>query len=512
MTLTSFYFFAFLAMGGFVYYILPHKYQWIVLLILSVVFYLVSAAPYTILFLVISTAIAYVSTRFIEFHREAKYSKFITLAAIGGVVANVIVWFLLKGNSYWISISFFLHTHIPSVPVLPALPVASAMGMGYYTAQVVGYIVDVWWGTVPYQKNPLKLFLFVAFFPQLTLGPISKYSELAVLYKQHAFSYRNLCFGAQRILWGLFKKLVIADRLSPVINAIWADTVTYSGGYLWTAALLGPIAIYADFSGCMDIVLGTAEIFDIRLAENFNNPFFSRTCQEFWQRWHITLGRWAKEYIFYPVMKSDGMVSLGQKCRKRFGKRAAKLVPLSLSLGVMWFALGVWHGGFQYIFGVNLWFWLVIIIGKIFLPVNKIISERLHFKTQSFAWHLFQSLRTYIIYSIGIVFFSAAGLREGFKHFFMLFSFPIIGNAVPLSAAIEQLNISRYSILMITGGMVFLLAVGILRERYGYARIWIAEQSIAFRWLLWLGLFLTIILFGCYGPGYDASTFIYQGF
>ena len=125
---------------------------------------------------------------------------------------------------------------------------------------------------------------------------------------------------------------------------------------------LYPLEIYTDFSGCMDIVLGAAELFGVRLAENFRNPFFSRNSQEFWQRWHITLGAWARDYVFYPFMKSKCMVTFGKKCKKRFGKRWGKFIPWSVSMAVLWFVMGFWHGSVRHIFGVSLWFWSVLFI------------------------------------------------------------------------------------------------------------------------------------------------------
>ena len=302
MSVTSFLFLGFLLLGLIVYYIVPSKIQWIVLVIMSIIFYLIAGTPYTMIFLAVSTLIAYVSTLYIEKNRNnSTVSKKVSIVAIITILLNVIIWFALKGSSFWILGSKLLHKISSKFPILHPLPVTAALGMGYYTAQVIGYILDVLWNTSTIQSNPLKLFLFVSFFPQLTVGPISRYNDLKTIYKPHKFSYQNICLGSQRILWGLFKKLVISDRITVIVNAIWADTNAFNGIWPWIAVFLYPMEIYTDFSGCMDIVLGSAELFDIHLTENFRNPFFSRNSQEFWQRWHITLGTWARDYVFYPL-------------------------------------------------------------------------------------------------------------------------------------------------------------------------------------------------------------------
>lgn len=514
MTVTSFYFFVFLLVGLIIYYLTPKKIQWIVLLLMSIVFYVGAATPYTIIFLVISTLIAYGSTMYISKKADSTTAKAASTVAILGVIANIAIWFLLKGSSFWTLGSILVNRVFPDFPVLGTLPIMGALGMGYYTAQVIGYILDVSWGNAEAQKNPLKLFLFVGFFPQLTVGPISRYSDLKSLFVGHKFSYDNLCMGSQRILWGLFKKLVISDRIGIIVNAIWADTATYTGVWPWIAVFLYPLEMYADFSGCMDIVLGTAELFDIRLAENFKNPFFSRNSQEFWQRWHITLGNWARDYVFYPFMKCKWMVSLGRKCKKKFGKKWGKFITWSVSMAVLWFVMGFWHGAVKYIFGVSLWFWAVQFVGELMQPVSKKIIDICDFKIESFGWHFFQSIRTYAIYAFGAVFFSAISFREAINHLGVLLRCVKHLNPWTLfDGTIWNLGgITQRDINIIVLGILCLLVADILREKYNYARTWMKGQSFGFRWMIWIFLFIMVLVYGMYGPGYDASTFIYQGF
>lgn len=519
MTITSFSYLVLITAGACIYYIVPKRIQWIELLILSLIFYYFAATPYTIIYLIISTLIAYLSTMAIRKIREKKDDNLklpftITIIAI---VINVVIWFVLKGKGLWAfgAQSLLSHVYLSEVDSLLNMQLIAALGMGYYTLQILGYIIDCYWENVEPQKNPLKLFLFTAFFPQLTTGPISRYSQLECLFEKHKFQYQNIAFGAQRILWGFMKKIVLAERVGVIVATITGNPEEFTGFYSWIAIFMYPLQMYADFSGCMDIVLGTAELFDIRLAENFRNPFFSRTSQEFWQRWHITLGAWAKDYVLYPLLESKPMIKLGKVTKKRFGKKTGKFLVNAVGMFFLWMVMGIWHGGVQYIVGVSLWYWIILMLGELLAPFFAKVTKGLEMKTESFAWHLFQSIRTYVIYAIGAVFFSV-GISEGIALIKDAIKVLIVkdyanpwiffnGNFLDLGITYGDVNLILLSILI-------LIIVGVLREKYGYARIWMQKQCFVFRWFIWIGLFLIVLIWGKYGPGYNAAEFIYQGF
>ncbi len=518
MTVTSYRFFVFLFIGAAVYYTAPKRMQWVILLCLSVVYYFLAATPYTILFLILSTVTAYTAGILMEcryFRGNKAAAKWITCITAAAVLINIFVWFLLKGNAFWMLGTRLLHESFPIFLQLGALKIVPALGMGYYTAQIIGYILDCYWGICTPQRNILKLFLFVGFFPQLTVGPISKYSELECLYRDHSFNYINIAHGSQRILWGLFKKLVISDRLAIIVNGIWTDTLFYNGFWPWIVVFVYPLEIYTDFSGCMDIILGAAELFDIRLPENFRNPFFSRTCQEFWQRWHITLGTWARDHVYYPVLKSRMMVRLGKWSKQHFSKRIAKLIPWAAGMWILWFVMGFWHGSSKHIIGVSAYFWTILVLSEICSPGLKKITGLLKVDTESFSWHFFQSVRTYIIYSIGVVFFTADRLTEAFEHVKVLirtFSHPAWNPWIFFDGSIRSLGVSYRDLNVILLSLAALLGVDVLREKYGYARTWLDRQILPFRWMLYVVLLFAVLIFGMYGPGYNASEFIYGQF
>lgn len=518
MDITSLYFLLLLTVGVTIYYLVPGKWQWMWLLLLSVAFYYYAAVPYTIIYLLISTLAAYVSTMQMQKMRargmdRRKLFLFVTTAAL---LVNIGLWFLLKGKGLW---SFFLqrfqrYVYASQIEMVLNLQMISALGMGYYTVQVLGYIIDCYWEKIKPQKNPLKLFLFAAYFPQLVTGPISRYSQLETLYEKHPFSCQNIAFGAQRILWGFVKKLVLAERLGILISGI-ANAPWCVGFYSWMVILLYPLQIYADFSGCMDIVLGASELFGIHLAENFRNPFFARTSQEFWQRWHITLGAWARDYVLYPLLKSLAMVKLGRFSKNKFGKRTGKFLVNAVGMFVLWMVMGIWHGGLRYIAGVSLWYWIILMLGDLSAPILKKITTCTHMKTESFSWHLFQAGRTYLIFAVGVTFFNwgirrgLALLRDacrvigvkGYVNPWIFFDGSILNAGITYG----DINIMLLTVLM-------LVIVACLREKYGYARIWVQNQCVVFRWFIWIFLFVFVLIYGKYGPGYDAAEFIYKRF
>lgn len=511
MSITSFPFLALLAVGVLVYYLTPGRAQWVVLLLLSLVFYACSGVEQTIVYLLISTLSAWAAGQVIARKKPWAFG-----AAMAAIAVNLLLWFFFKGKQLWggPAIAILSKVYIRPLNTLVYTDWIPALGMGYYTLQIIGYIIDCYWENVTPQKNPVKLFLFTAYFPQLTTGPISRYAQLEDLYRPHHLSYQNLAFGCQRILWGLLKKLVLAERVGTLVGNIMSSGYFW-GYYAWLIILLYPIQMYADFSGCMDIVLGASELFGIPLAENFRNPFFSRNSQEFWQRWHITLGSWAKDYVLYPLLKSKAMVNLSKKARKRFGKKTGKFLVNAIAMFALWMVMGLWHGGWRFIVGVSLWYWVILMLGELLSPYFQKLTRALHIKTDSFSWHLFQSCRTYLIYAVGALFFSAGIsqamliLRSALNVFR---GFDYANPWIFFDGTLAALGLGNGDLNLVFLCVGLLILVGCLREKYGYARVWMQKQGFVFRWLVWIGLFLLVLIYGQYGPGFNAAQFIYQGF
>jgi len=516
LTITSFTYFIFLLLGAIVYYLAPKKIQWLVLLIFSLFFYVFAANPYTYILILMASFVAWISTNRVKKLKSAENKENKTkvqIWTIGSIVFIVILWFIFKGQNFYLPADSIVRISGINLGAVN-IQLIAALGMGYYTLQVIGYIVDCYWDNIIPEANYLKLLLFTSFFPQLTTGPISKFNQLDSLFNGHKFSFANLTHGTQRIVWGLLKKLVVAERLALIINPVWEDLVTYKGIFTWVAFLIYPIQMYCDFSGCMDIVIGSAEIFDITLADNFRNPFFSKTSQEFWQRWHITLGNWARDYVLYPLMKSKWMVSLGKMNKNRFGKKRGKFITTSVGMLVLWLVMGIWHGDYKYIVGVSLWYWIILMLGDLTKPLFEKITYKLDFKTQSFGWKLFQCARTYLIYAVGAVFFRTPSVSMGFDYIKTMARTCLSGerNISGFALKISEMGFEIKDLVIIIISIVLLLVVAVLRERNDFARNWLDQQPVVFRYAVYLGILFMVITLGKYGPGYDSGAFIYGKF
>lgn len=477
-----------------VYYILPQRFQWMILLTASLTFYYISGGWAVLPFLLYGIFISYLGGLLLERTKEGSRKK--TLFTWMFVVLTLLPLFLLK------YVRFF---GFPA-PFGPLAP----LGISFYTMSILGYVIDVSWGILPAQKNIFRHALFTSYFPQMISGPITRYSQMAEqLFSPHAFSYQQVTFGAQRILWGFFKKLVISERLALAVNLVYDQYPVYQGWYLVVATICFAFQLYTDFSGCMDIVLGVSQVFGISLPENFACPYFSRSISEYWRRWHITLGIWFKEYLFYPLQKSPLWIAFLDWSKKRLGKKRGKKLPLYTGMLVLWFSVGMWHGGsWNFIVGSGLLHWFYIVAGELLTPLWKRLTALFQVRTQVFSWHFFQGLRTFLLVNIGFVFFRAPSLKVALS---MLFSMGRVQNPqILFDRSLFQL-MTPQDWMIALASLLLLLFVSSLQQKIRI-RETLAAQNLVFRWSLYLLLFVAVLIFGCYGGDYDAAAFIYQRF
>lgn len=401
-----------------------------------------------------------------------------------------------------------LFKYIPSL--FSAKSIIAPVGISFYTLQMLGYLFDVSRKTCNPQKNFLKYALFAEYFPQLLSGPINRYSDMNnQLYTEKYFDYKAVTFGLQRILWGFFKKLVISERLRILVDCVYNDYTSYSSVNILFATICFAFQLYTDFSGYMDIALGVSETFGIRMAENFETPFLSRSISEYWRRWHITLGTWFKDYLFYPILKSDLFVHMGDSARKRFGKKRGKKIPVYFGMFILWFFVGFWHGGaWKYIFGSGLLHWFYIVSGQILEPFFKKLIKMFSINTDHVLYHLFQTVRTFCLVCIGFIFFRAASLTEGFM---ILIKTLNIKSGIHLHANILQLGLDLYDIAVLLITLIILFIISLLHQKYKVREI-IAKAYLPIRWLIYYLLLYSTIILGQYGPGFNASEFIYKNF
>jgi alginate O-acetyltransferase complex protein AlgI len=530
MLFTSYDFILFVILLFLVYYLIPGKCQWMLLLAASYLFYSV-AGIYFLFYIMVTTISTYFACRrmdriqnqqkdYIRVNKarltreerkaykaamKAKQRKWMVIC----LVLNIGILAVIKYTGFTIanlnSLFGLLHMEWRISFAGFALP----MGISFYTFQTMGYLIDVYRQKYPCEKNLFKLALFVSFFPQLIQGPISRFDDLKeTLFAAHPFDKRNISFGLQRILWGFFKKLVIADRILPGVTTITNNPQKYQGIYVLVGMLFYAIELYADFTGGIDIAIGVAQVLGIRVTENFKRPYFSKSIKEYWRRWHITMGTWFKDYLFYPISVSKSMLHLSKHCRLRFGEQGGKRIPVYLSAIIVWFATGIWHGAAWNFIVWGLLNCLVILISEECSP----LYARFHAKfsvEHSFWYRLFQIGRTFWLMSFLRTFDCYRNVGTTFRMYGTIVTNLNAGEVFRGGLMKLGLTMYDYGILLIA---VVLLLVVSLQGRSGSVREKLAQRSILLRYIVFFALFLGVLIFGAYGKGYDASRFIYSQF
>lgn len=506
---TSFYFLCFYAFILIIYYLIPKKTQWIFLLFASVAFYLLTGNGALILYPVAASLAAYLAIRSMAGTEDGKKRR---LALLFSVILLIGALIILKYINFGINtVNGVLSLWGAEENVIHGFHFLVPLGISFYTFSILGYVVDVYNGIAEPQKNFFRLALYGMYFPAVLSGPILRYREDGEqFFEPHPFDYRQVTFGLQRMVWGFFKTLVISERMNLVVNTVYDNYAQYPGIYIWIATVCFAFQLYTNFSGSMDIVLGMSQTFGIRLPENFETPFFSKNISEYWRRWHITLGVWMKEYVFYPLLRTNAFGSLGKKLRKKFGKKRGKQFTTFLAMFLLWFTVGIWHGGeWKFVIGSGLLHWFYIVSGELLQPFFEKIMEKFHINPKSRWLNGFRILRTFFLVNIGFVFFRASSAADAFR---MLKEGIAVWNpGVLFNGSLFTLGLDVIEATIAVVSLLILLAVSILQQK-GSVRERIEKKKLPVRFLIWYALLFYIILLGHYGPDYSAAEFIYQGF
>lgn len=507
------------------YSIIPKKFRYIILLIASITFYILISSK-LIIFLLISIISIYLSGRLLakidkdkdlclesssteekkSIKEKYKHKKKIVLVIT--ILFNIAFLFFFKYLNFFLINTNSLLNLLGINYSFKIIKYIAPIGISFYTLQAISYLVDVYNNKINSENNILKLGLYLSFFPSIMEGPIARFEDVApTLFSGEKVTYKNLCFGYQRILYGFFKKYVIADRINILVKIVFSNYTAYSGISCWLAVIGFTVMLYAEFSGTMDVVIGTGEIFGISMPENFRQPFFSKNISEFWTRWHITLGAWFKNYIFYPVSLSKPMKKITLVARRKLGNHFGALISGSIALFAVWFLNGLWHGaGYTYLF-FGLFHFTMILLANIFEPTIIKICDKLKINRKNILYRIFQSIKMTIIVFIGELFFKAPTLSIGFgmlKKMFTDFSIP------KHELLCLGLDIQDYIIVIIA--IIFIFIISLLKEKGINIRESIAKKKIVTRWILYYGLILSVIFFGAYGPGYVPVDPIYADF
>ncbi len=518
MSLISLEFFAFFLLICIVYFVLPARVQWVWLLLASLVFYY-SLSYYTVWGMISFLLIILINWAGSMYMGEEcnKCRTVYRSVLIFDIVALVLFKYsgflydiiLAAGSLFGADLTndvcgyivYFTKENCPE-------------RISYFALILIAYITDVYLGKMKAFKNPGKTMLFASYFPLMTSGPITTYKDMGEQFwdEKHSFSYDRFVRGGQRVIWGLFKKMVVSERLAVIVSRIYDYYEAYNGLYIFAAAAMFAMQLYCDFSGLMDIVLGCSEMLGITLPENFDTPFYSTSLSEFWRRWHITLGGFLRDYVMYPLQESAPFKKMRKYFRKRFGRGYVRKfdLPLYITLLITWFLIGLWHGGgWNYIFGVGLYMWGVIVFGMLLKPVFEWIVKVLHINMECFSYTMFLRIRTFFLFMFGLSFFRAKTLKDGFlmwKGAFIRFNPWIF-----FDESFFKMGLDRREWGIMIFGLLLLFVVSLISQKRD-VRDWLKEQNFIVRFAIFAGLFAMIVTYGYYGAEFNAADFIYGRF
>ncbi|MBP5597432.1 MAG: MBOAT family protein [Pseudobutyrivibrio sp.] len=484
-----------------IYFIIPKKLRTVWLLIASYYFYMSWNAIYAFL-IGGSTVITYVSAILFDYYNihNTKGNSLLKkrIVMIACIFINLGILFLFKYGNFIIgtinSVLSPLHIAEINYRFTFLLPV----GISFYTFQALGYIIDVYRGDVEVEKNLIRYALFVSFFPQLVAGPIERsknlLSQMKTITEIKVWNARRIASGAILMVWGLFMKMVIADRVAILVDTVF-DTYQMYGSTELIAGIIGfSVQVYCDFGSYSMIAIGAAKIMGFNLMENFNAPYFARSIKELWGRWHISLSTWFRDYLYIP---------LG-------GNRKGKLRK-SLNIMIVFVVSGLWHGA-----SWNFVAWGGIhgfyqVLGDWTKSTRTKISKKLEINTECFSWRLLQTVCTYILFDIALFFFRADTLKDAISYIHRIITKPTPWVLFNDGLYMLGLNRTEFNILLVS--LMILFIVDYIRFKTGMTiDKFLFTQNVWFEWLVVIVLILMIFTFGKYGPSFDAKQFIYFQF
>ena len=528
MAFVSLAFIAFMAVVLAVYFVTPSNGRWIVLLVASYVFFWINS-EWLIAALFVQTLGTFLfglwiqriedntapeiaatkdktALRALKVAVKKRKQRVMTL----GIIFNLGALLTMKYYNFFADNANMLL--MAAGIKLPSLGIAVPIGLSFYTLQAIAYLVDLRRAKMTADTNLFKFMLFMSYFPQILQGPIPRHTQLAhQLYEGHTFDTKRACYGMQLILWGFMKKLILADRLAIPVNQVFDNWQYYDGLIVFLAAACYGIQVYADFSGGIDIARGFSQMLGIELVDNFRQPYFSKSITELWRRWHITLGNWMRDYVFYPLSMAKGLGKIGKAIGKACGASLGRKFAPCLATFIVFILVGFWHGANWTFIAYGIWNGVFITLATLIPEFYALLKRKLHIDEESAGWLFFQMFRTFIIVSLGRFFSRATtmtqalGMAGSITVGWYDLSFLVDGSLTNLG-----LNVANWVVLFVM--LLILLSVDIAHERGFAIRDFIARQGIVARWLIYLTALAAVLVFGVYGTGYDAASFIYQQF
>ena len=491
MLFNSFHFLVFFTLITILYYLTPHRLRWILMLAGSYYFYM-CWRPELILLLIFITFVNYVAAKKIYRADNGQKKKKILLVSM---IINFGILFVFKYMNFF-SESMASAVSLLGINYVPKeFDIILPMGISFFTFQAAAYTIDVYRERIKPVKHYGKFSLFISFFPQLVAGPIERSENLLPqFYKKHKFSLSQTKEGLKIMLWGFFKKVVIADRAAIAVNTVFNNVEFYSGLYLVLASLLFTIQIYCDFSGYSDIAKGAARVLGFDLMDNFKRPFISKNIKEFWRRWHVSLSSWFMDYVYIP---------LG-------GNRKGEIVKYR-NLLITFMVSGLWHGAaWTFVIWGGL-HGIFIVVYNIFAPIIYKIKTTVHLdksKVLTFIYNFGVTCLTFGLVVFAFIFFRANTVEDGFfilSH--MLWNFRIWNTSQYLFDVFTGIGLGLYEWRILIFAVGFLAAA----EIFGGENIHetLKKHNVVLRLAFYIIIALFVLLAGVF---YNAGEFIYFQF
>ncbi len=488
MLFNSFSFATFFPTVTILYFLIPHKYRWSLLLTASCVFYM-AFIPIYVLVLALTIVIDYAAALFIEKAEGKKKKRFLIVS----IVSTCSVLFVFKYfnffNANLTQLARFLHWNYS----LESLSLILPLGLSFHTFQSLSYVIEVYRGNFKAEHHFGIYALYVMFYPQLVAGPIERPGNLIhQFYEEHAYDDQRVMNGLKLMVWGLFKKMVIADRLTILVDQIYGNPTQYAGVPLIAASLLFAYQVYCDFSGYSDIAIGAAQVMGFRLVDNFNKPFFYATSTaDLWRRWHMSLMSWFRDYVYAP---------LG---RNRKGKWRGYF-----NIFLVFTLCGLWHGSK---WGLILWGAMngfYIIFSAWTRGLRKRLVQWVGLDRFPAFHKVLKATMTFLLFCFGAPLFRAENLSDAY--YIVTHFLTGLGSAAGIQMSFKSLyglNLGKYEL------MVALISIGFMEfiqkiETRGGMRHLLSEKPTWIRWPIYYMLLLFLILFG----EYNDQAFIYFQF
>lgn len=493
MLFNSFDFLVFFPVVVLLYYVIPKKTRYIWLLISSYFFYMSWNATYAIL-IAISTIVTWSGSILLGKMRTVTAKK---MVVAGNCIVNLGILFFFKYWDFTIAninrILAHIHVSLLQNPFDVLLPV----GISFYTFQALSYLIDVYRGDVEPESNLFKYALFVSFFPQLVAGPIERSKNL-LTQVQHVEEikpkYEEIVNGCILMLWGLFLKMVIADRISILVDYIFKNKFRLGSVELILGAVAFAIQIYCDFCGYSTIAVGAAKVMGFSIMDNFDTPYFAVSISDFWKRWHISLSTWFRDYVYIPLG--------GSRCSK-----PRKYLNLMITMLVS----GLWHGAsWTYIIWGGL-HGVYQVLGDLMKPVRKKVRELLCVNTEVFSFRFGQMVVTFALTTFAWIFFRAETVSQAFLYIRRMLS--RWNPWVLFDLSLFELGLDYQEMSILVFSIMVMVVVGIFKYKKNVTLADVLQkQNMWFRWACLLGFIFAILVFGEYGVNFDSNKFIYFDF